>query len=77
MCARELDFTEVYSRYRRSEYIFSNAQPRLCAFADEGLIELSHDRLKVTERGRYLLRLIASAFDAHLQEDEQRFSQAI
>jgi oxygen-independent coproporphyrinogen-3 oxidase len=43
--------------------MFADAWPQLQAMADEGLLELGANSLKVSDRGRWLVRVIAAAFD--------------
>lgn len=43
----------------------------------DGLVRLDGDTVRVTERGRPLVRNIASAFDAHLSQCGERHAQAI
>jgi oxygen-independent coproporphyrinogen-3 oxidase len=43
--------------------MFADAWPQLQAMADEGLLELGTNSLKVSDRGRWLVRVIAAAFD--------------
>ena len=47
------------------------------AFRSRGLLELSGDRVEITEAGRPYSRVIASLFDAYRSQSEQRFSNAI
>lgn len=53
----------------------------LASLADleaDGLVELSQDRLSVTDLGRLLIRNIAMKFDAHLPKNsEKRFSKTV
>ena len=45
----------------------------------DGLVELSAESIRVTARGRFLLRPIAMTFDAYLSSEKQpgRFSKVI
>lgn len=43
--------------------VFADAWPQLQALANEGLLELGANGLKVCDRGRWLVRVIAAAFD--------------
>lgn len=78
MCDLELDYASLpdieFANY------FANALPRLQALADDGLIELHPQRLKVTPVGRRLLRNIAMCFDAYLTQDapgQLRYSRTV
>ncbi len=50
---------------------------RLRPLAREGLVTLEGRRVRVTERGRPYLRLVASAFDAYLPQNKARHSVAV
>jgi oxygen-independent coproporphyrinogen-3 oxidase len=79
MCHGELRFAEVdaawcidFQRYFAGELI------ALRALQQDGLIEMDAGGLRVTARGRLLLRHIAMEFDAHLHKaSAQTFSKAI
>lgn len=73
------------SRYKRrfdidfDEY-FAEALERMQPLASERLVTLHEDAIRVTSRGRYLLRVIAMCFDAYLSTaapSQPRFSKAI
>lgn len=73
------------SRYERrfdidfDEY-FAEARKRLQPLVGEGLVTLHEDAIRVTSRGRYLLRIIAMCFDAYLStaaSAQPRYSKAI
>ena len=81
MCQGTID----KSRYERRfdidfDAYFGDALARLQALAAEGLVALHPDAIRVTSRGRYLLRIIAMCFDAYLPAvppEAPRFSKAI
>jgi len=53
---------------------------RLRALARDGLVVVEPGRLLVTERGRFLLRIIAMCFDHYLAAGQQtalRYSRAL
>ena len=59
---------------------FSDALARLEPLKAEGLVTLHEVAIRVTSRGRYLLRIIAMCFDAYLSTaapSQPRFSKAI
>ena len=56
---------------------FASELPRLQQLARDGLIELGTDQLTVTDRGRFLIRIVCMVFDAYLGVDTERFSKAI
>jgi oxygen-independent coproporphyrinogen-3 oxidase len=59
---------------------FAPELARLEALADDGLLLLDADGIRVTDKGRLLIRNICMVFDAHLApaaQQRQRFSRAI
>ena len=78
MCHFSLDipaFEKTWSiRLRES---FPTAWPVLEALQQDGLVDLTDDRLDVTDRGRYLIRNVAMAFDRYLPPRTTGFSRAI
>jgi oxygen-independent coproporphyrinogen-3 oxidase len=61
-----------------AEY-FAAELERLRALAGDGLVTLDARRIRVTPRGRLLLRIVAMCFDAYLgrASSPARFSRAI
>ncbi len=78
MCKFEVDMTafEKRSGCNFRDY-FADRWPRLTQFEDDGLLEIEADRIRVTDRGRFLVRNICMTFDAYLNHDTQKFSKAI
>ncbi|HUB90434.1 MAG TPA: oxygen-independent coproporphyrinogen III oxidase [Dyella sp.] len=70
MCHGELHTTEFggYHRLVFEEYFQSELQ-QLRALADDGLVALDLPIIRVTPRGRLLLRTVAMCFDAYLGRD--------
>jgi oxygen-independent coproporphyrinogen-3 oxidase len=78
MCRFEVDMTAFEKRTGLNfRDFFSSTWPRLTQFENDDLLELDADRIKVTDRGRFLVRNICMAFDAYLNQDTQKFSKAI
>ena len=54
---------------------------RLVPLEQDGLVEVSPERIVATDRGRLLLRIVAACFDRYLHRDEAvevvRFSRVI
>ena len=50
---------------------------KLQPLCEDGLVEISGDRVTVTERGRPFARLAAAAFDAYLEASQARHSRAV
>ena len=56
---------------------FSEQWPELLRFQEDGLLRVEADRIAVTDRGRYLVRIISMTFDAYLQSNTEKFSKSI
>jgi oxygen-independent coproporphyrinogen-3 oxidase len=79
MCNGELCVREIESRYALEfgDY-FANEVAALNALAGDGLITSDADAIRVTERGRSLLRNISMVFDAYLpRAASTQFSKVI
>jgi len=81
MCHGLLEIGAFEQRHRLDfAAYFADELVRLRALESDGLIEVAPDRLTVTARGRFLLRIIAMCFDAHLARSEAagtRYSKAV
>jgi oxygen-independent coproporphyrinogen-3 oxidase len=81
MCHGEVDFAALEQRHEiEFEDYFRDDLARLQPLEADGLVERSLRGLKVTSRGRLLLRIIAACFDRYLQQPQSepaRFSKAI
>jgi oxygen-independent coproporphyrinogen III oxidase len=73
MCDFELDF-EAMGRTHDIPFasMFAPELAALAPLAADGLVELSPDRLRVTPRGRLLVRTVAMLFDRYLRESLQK-----
>jgi oxygen-independent coproporphyrinogen III oxidase len=78
MCRFTVDFAEFRSRtgYIFEEY-FAERWPALLRFQNDGLLTVDPNKITVTEKGRYLVRIICMAFDAYIHGDTEKFSKAI
>ncbi|MDR2017116.1 MAG: oxygen-independent coproporphyrinogen III oxidase [Burkholderiales bacterium] len=71
MCQFELVPTKVEAQWGiKFDDCFATERAALRPLAEDGLIEVLSDRIKVTDRGRLLVRTVAMAFDRHLREAE-------
>lgn len=81
MCHGTLDVAVFEERHRLDFAVYFTAELlRLRELVRDGLIVVTPDRLTVSSRGRFLLRIIAMCFDAHLprkQAAEVRYSRAL
>ncbi len=80
MCYDELVFDDFDAQHNVDfcEY-FANEIKRLQPLAEDDLITLEADAIRITAKGRLLLRNIAMVFDRHINaaENDNRFSRAI
>jgi len=80
MCGGVADMPGIEARHgiRFKDY-FKRELEAMAPLAQDGLVELDADTIRVTPRGRFLLRSIAMPFDAYLAARlaEQRFSKVI
>lgn len=80
MCYDELSFHD-FSRQHAIDFedYFAPEIERLRPLADDELVELDESGVRVTQKGRLLLRSIAMVFDRHIKKavDDGRFSKAI
>ena len=69
MCDLELDFAAFGREWRIAftDY-FADALTDLRSLADDGLVEVRADKIKVTPTGRLFLRNIGMCFDRYLKE---------
>ena len=80
MCYDELVFDEFDSTagidFRN---YFSDEIENLAPLEKDGLLEVDNDSIRITPRGRLLIRNIAMTFDRYLKDaaEDQRFSRAI
>jgi len=78
MCRPRLRYDEMEEQFgvEFGEY-FADELEALAPLEEDGLVEVGERKLRVTARGRLLLRNIASRFDAYLDSDRERFSSAV
>jgi oxygen-independent coproporphyrinogen-3 oxidase len=80
MCYDELVFDDFDAQHNVDfrEY-FGSEIKRLQPLAEDDLITLETDAIRITAKGRLLLRNIAMVFDRHINaaENDNRFSRAI
>jgi oxygen-independent coproporphyrinogen-3 oxidase len=73
MCNFELDFAALGKQYgiAFADY-FAPDIAALAPLAADGLVELGTAAIKVTPRGRLLVRTVAMQFDRYLREAQQK-----
>lgn len=81
MCRGRIDIPELEERHAiHFAPYFAEDLERLQPLIADGLVERGATEIRVTERGRLLLRVVAACFDRYLQRTEAepiRFSRAI
>ena len=78
MCKFEVDMPAFEKRTGLNFHDhFRDRWPRLVQFERDGLLDMETNRIKVTNRGRFLIRNICMTFDDYLSRDTQKFSKAI
>lgn len=69
MCHLEVDKAEMSTRWHMDfDAYFAAEMYALRPLADDGLVELHHERIQVTTTGRLFLRNIAMVFDVYLRQ---------
>jgi oxygen-independent coproporphyrinogen-3 oxidase len=76
ICQFELAYADFPGDFRQT---FTRELAHLEPMADDGLLRLDRDRIRVTPKGRLLIRNICMVFDRHLAPaaGSTRFSRAI
>lgn len=59
------------------ESYFASSLEKLKPYSDDGLLELNHDSIRVTNQGRLWIRVICSAFDTYLEPQQQLYSKVV
>lgn len=82
MCYGEVDLMALDEAHQWADVVWAPAQSALSAFMKDGLVMLGDMDVEITPAGRPFTRLIASAFDAYLQQTGQstgapRHAQAV
>ncbi len=78
ICHFQLNFSDIESRFAIDfEDYFSSELQQLVAMADDGLLSLDQQQIKVLSPGRLLIRNICMVFDKYLAQKTQQFSKVI
>ena len=71
LCDLNLDIPAFEQRWEiRFADTFAEALQRWHLFADQGLVSLSADHLKITEQGRLVSRALVQPFDRYITQQE-------
>jgi oxygen-independent coproporphyrinogen-3 oxidase len=77
MCDLEVDVERICARHRMAPNTLAASMQRLHALADNGVIDWEGNVVRLANRSRFLVRTVASAFDAHLASPARAYSRAV
>jgi oxygen-independent coproporphyrinogen III oxidase len=77
MCDGTVDLAAAAILFGQPAGWYADALPLLEEMANDGFVVLHDARLRMTERGRPLVRVAASAFDLYRRDNAARHSVAI
>ena len=77
MCDMQVDVARIRRRHHAAPETLAASMQRLQALADDGVIDLEGNVVRMSERSRFLVRTVASAFDAYLGNTARTFSRAV
>jgi oxygen-independent coproporphyrinogen-3 oxidase len=77
MCDLTVDIDAVCARHRADPNILESAFQRLGQLSQEGVVRLDGHRVSLPDEARLLVRKVASAFDAHLDQPPRQYSRAV
>jgi oxygen-independent coproporphyrinogen III oxidase len=77
MCDLAVDLAPAQASDLGADGCFAEEIEALRPLADDGLLVIDGHRLRMTEKGRPFVRLVAAAFDAYLPRGQARHSAAV
>jgi oxygen-independent coproporphyrinogen-3 oxidase len=77
MCDFEVDLAAIGARHRTGPESLMRSAPRLQALAADGIVRIEGDLVRIAENSRFLVRTVASAFDAYLSSGGRAYSKAV
>jgi oxygen-independent coproporphyrinogen-3 oxidase len=77
MCDFEVDLAQVSALHQTRPEALMQSAPRLQALAADGIVRLDGNVVRLMADSRFLVRTVASAFDAHLNTTGRAFSKAV
>ncbi len=77
MCDLEVDLAGLSLRFNAGDAHFGDELEALKPMADDGLVEIAGQRVRVTERGRPFLRSLCAQFDSYLKLGRARHSSGL
>ena len=77
MCDFGVDIGAVCARHGAGADAMLKSAPRLKELLSDGVVEIEGTSLKVAGKSRFLVRSVAAAFDAHLDQSQRLHSRAV
>lgn len=77
MCDFRVDVEQICNRHGAEPESILRAVPRLRTLQDDGIIDVSGTVVSINEESRFLVRSVASAFDAYLGASGRTHSRAV
>lgn len=77
MCDLQVDLATMAGQYGRDDSHFSAEVQAIAPMVDDGIAECDGSRLRITERGRPLMRAVCAVFDRYLDNGAVRHSTAV
>ncbi len=82
MCHGSVEFRDIEQRHPGLDFPchFADELRRMASLTRDGLVEVDHKSIRITGRGRLLMRVVAMVFDEYLEhprEQVTRFSRVI
>ena len=77
MCDFGVDIDAICARHGAGADAMLKAAPRLKQLVSDGVVEIEGNSLRVTDKSRFLVRSVAAAFDAHLDQSQRLHSRAV
>jgi oxygen-independent coproporphyrinogen-3 oxidase len=77
MCDFGVDVGAVCARHGSGADAVLKSAPRLKQLVSDGVVEIEGSSLKVPSKSRFLVRSVAAAFDAHLDQSQRLHSRAV
>jgi oxygen-independent coproporphyrinogen-3 oxidase len=77
MCNLRVDLATITRDFDQPNGQFASDLARLAPMVEDGFLSIDGDILQIEERGRPLIRCVAAAFDAYLENSKARHSRAV
>lgn len=77
MCDLTVDIHAVCARHGADPHSLAPSLSKLDRLSQEGMIRFDGTRILLSEHARLLVRKVASAFDAHIDQPARRYSRAV